>query len=228
MKFTRIDHIPAPSHPNSYTVANDVNHIELKLLDWTAPVNGRMFHIVNFIINDIDTTAEYFEDNNQVLFELTKYQFADPAKRFCFIPAVSSLFLVDIPTLSRIKFGNIGLNFVGNIFYGDKLLLVFNDYLMIIDLLTFRSVTYPFKDAAAIEWAYFVNPDLIRIIHFDSNESSLFDLKTGQITETRSLAREGASSWVVRNYKLENKKNILQVIWTGEDPAQALQFQVEE
>lgn len=228
MKFTKIDKITPPSHPNNYHVASKGNFIDFKLIDWTEPVNGRMSHIVNFVINGEDRTAEYFGDANRVLFELTKYQFTDPEKRFCFIPAESSLFIVDIATLNRIKFGNAGLNFVGNIFYGDKLLVVYNDHLMIIDLTTFRSTTYPFEGAAAIEWAYFVDADTIRIIHFDSNECSLFDLRTGQITETRSIAQEGASSWIVRNFRLEDKKNIMEIVWTGADPSHTATFLAEE
>jgi hypothetical protein len=228
MKFTKIDKITPPSHPNNYSIASKGNFIEFKLIDWTEPINGRMLHVVNLIINGEDRTAEYFPDGNRVLFELTKYQFTDSAQRFCFIPAESSLFLIEAATLNRIKFGDAGLNFVGNIFYDDKLLVVYNDHLMIIDLQTFHSTTYPFEGNAAVEWAYFVDADTIRIIHYDSNECSLFDLKTGKITETRSIAREGASSWIVRNFKMEDKKNIMEIVWRGAEPEQVAEFLVEE
>ncbi|SFE16552.1 hypothetical protein SAMN05518672_104727 [Chitinophaga sp. CF118] len=228
MKFTKIDNIPSPTHPNNYSVTNKENHIEFKLIDWTDPDQGPMMHIVQFIINGVDRTADYLRDGNKVIFGLTKYQFSDPAGRFCFIPASSSLMLVDTDTLNKMNFGKADFDFVGNIFYGDKHLVVCNDHLIVTDLHTLKSTKFPFEGEPSIEWAYFVNPDLIRIIHYHSNECSLFDLNTGRIIETRSIAREGASAWIVRSYKLEGQKNILEMIWTGGDPTHTAKFLVEE
>lgn len=228
MKFTRIDSIQPASHPNNFSVVNNGNRIDLNLVDWTEPQNGSMLHVAKLLINTEDATADYFGTFNHVLFGLTKYQFTDPARRFCFIPAESGLLLIDITTLHKITFGHAGPSFIGNIFYGDKLLVVCQDALIITDLKTFKGVKYPFSGEGLIEWAYFVNNDQIRIIHYHSNECSLFDLKTGKIIETRSIAQEGATAWVVKHYKLDGQRNLLQVIWKGAEPTHTANFQVEE
>jgi hypothetical protein len=228
MKFTKIDNIPAASHPNNFSVVNNGNRIDLNLVDWIEPNNGRMLHVAKFMVNTEDRTTDYLGNWNWVLFGLTKFQFNDPEKRFCFIPVEAGFVLVDVTSLSKMTYTYPTISFIGNIFYGDKLLIVCVDGLIITDLKTFKTVKYPFEGAATIEWAYFINPDQIRVIHHRSNECSLFDLKTGKILETRFIAQEGADAWIVKHYKQENGKNILQIIWKGAEANQTANFQVED
>ncbi|WP_090106042.1 hypothetical protein [Chitinophaga sp. CF118] len=178
MKFTKSDYVP---YTEPYSLINNGNHITLNLGDYKEPNNGRDLLVAELIINGEDRTTDYFGSWNLTSTKLDKYQFSDPDNRFCFIPKESPSFLIDTLTLDKFEFGRADRDFVGNMFYGDKHLIIDRNFLVVTDLNTRKSVEFPFAGNRSIEWASFINHDLIRIIYNKSDDSSLFDLKTGRI-----------------------------------------------
>jgi hypothetical protein len=207
------------SSPEYYSVTANGNKVLLSILGYTEPNNGRDLYIVSLTINDKDETAAYFGSWNRTAFIGHKFQFSDPQNRFCFIPAESGYFLLDTKTLEKIKLRVKGSHFEGNIFDGDKHLVINLNRLDIIDLKTKNTHSVLVTNEYRIEWAYFINTDVLRIIHYCSNKYSILALDYDLFLQMQDIQKgdifKNTFRWIVWSYRKQDNKNILEVEWVG-------------
>lgn len=226
MELIEIEDVAPPpySDSNIFSVENYGHRIELKIVGYEEPNNGRELYVVELFINDIDRTRDYFDDWNRIPLGGMRrhYQFSGMDKRFCFIPAESKMFLIDIQTLQKIElpdfdFLHLSHRLNGNIFDKNKHLLITEKQLFVTDLYSLESKTYKVSTSQAIEWAYFIDDNNLRLIHCSFNKCSLFNLETGLVTDMGEIAAgetfKDISSWSVYSYKKNNDQSILEMIW---------------
>ncbi|KQT18414.1 hypothetical protein ASG31_06740 [Chryseobacterium sp. Leaf404] len=79
--------------------------IELKIVGYDEPNNGRSLHIAELYIQSKDYTSQYFENGwNRLNFNLDDFQFESADSKFIFIPAEGNSFLINTNTFAIIKF----------------------------------------------------------------------------------------------------------------------------
>lgn len=78
--------------------------IELKIIGYDEPNNGRELHIAELYINGKNLSDNYFENKwNRLNFNLDEFQFESPDSKYIFIPAEGNSFVINSNTLSMIK-----------------------------------------------------------------------------------------------------------------------------
>lgn len=221
MRVYRSDDIRLSTSHDVYE-AGTFNKITLKITGFDEPNNGRMLHMVSLYVNGEEKTTEYLGNWNRICYDLNRFQFSDSEGRYCFIPAESGWFLIDTRSKKKIDLGRSDcFYFAGNTFFGNKHLVITQNFLIRTNLETGLTDRISFEKDSLIEWAYFINEKTIRLIHYFSNKCSLYDVEKGRITETRSIM-EGAGfedtfRWIVWHHCIENGKNVLDMVWVGKD-----------
>ncbi len=78
--------------------------IELKIIGYDEPNNGRELHVAELYINGKNLSKKYFENKwNRLNFNLEEFQFESPDSKYIFIPAEGNSFLINLNTFSMIK-----------------------------------------------------------------------------------------------------------------------------
>ncbi len=86
----------------TYTSTN--HRIELKIVGYDEPNNGRELHIAELYINGENCSRKYFQNKwNRLNFNLDEFQFESQDLKYVFIPAEGNSFLINANTLSMIK-----------------------------------------------------------------------------------------------------------------------------
>ncbi len=71
-------------------------NIELKIIGYEEPNNGRELHIAELSINGKNYSDEYFKDKwNRLNFNLNEFQFESDDLKYVFIPAEGNSFVID-------------------------------------------------------------------------------------------------------------------------------------
>ncbi|MCA6065714.1 hypothetical protein JI747_000905 [Chryseobacterium sp. RG1] len=105
--------------------------IELKIIGYDEPNNGRELHIAELYINGKNLSDNYFENKwNRLNFNLDEFQFESPNSKYIFIPAEGYSFLININTLLMIKLPYKALStlhFKKNEFLENKIKIYYNN-----------------------------------------------------------------------------------------------------
>lgn len=114
------------------------HNIELRVIGYDEPNNGRELHIADIFIDGIKCSDQYFRDKwNRLNFNLEKFEFESRDKKYVFIPAESYSFIINCVDLSTIYSDFKGLstiNFIKNKFLEDKLQIFYMDEIVEISL----------------------------------------------------------------------------------------------
>src|SRR5690554_4891692 len=114
------------------------NNIELKIVGYDEPNNGRDLHIAELYINGENCTRKYFKDNwNRLDFDLDNFQFESPDSKYIFIPAEANSFVINVNTLSIIYMPYKGLStiyFKKNEFIENKIIIYYKDEIVEVNL----------------------------------------------------------------------------------------------
>jgi hypothetical protein len=219
MKFTEIETRTYRPYPKELTAENSGNRVDMNIIRMDELSNGYMVNLIQILINGSDRTEEFFGKWNRITTDLNRYQFSGFGNRFCFIPAETGYFLLDIQTLQKIMLPIRGIDLEGNIFEKERHLLFTHNHLYITDVYKGETITYDFSDKLSIEWAYFIDDYNLRVIHYLSDKCSVFNLKSGAITETRNILGDEILKDTYRccvwTYKKEGNRNILEIECIG-------------
>lgn len=113
-------------------------NIELRIVGYDEPNNGRELHIVELYINGENCTSKYFKDNwNRVNFNLKDYLFESPNFKYVFIPAESVSFIINTETLDSTPLPYKGVStalFQKNEFIGNNLIIHYSDEIIEVNL----------------------------------------------------------------------------------------------
>jgi hypothetical protein len=113
-------------------------HIELKIVGYDEPNNGRSLHIAELHIDGENCTDKYFESNwNRLDFNLDEFQFESQDLKYIFIPAEGKSFIINTNTFSIIKLPFKALStirFKKNEFFQNKIIIYYTDETVEIDL----------------------------------------------------------------------------------------------
>lgn len=105
--------------------------IELRIVGYDEPNNGRELHIAELIINEENYTEKYFKDKwNRLNFYLQEFQFESQDLKYVFIPAEGNSFVINTDTLSIINLPYKGIStvcFKKNVFVNDKIIIYYTD-----------------------------------------------------------------------------------------------------
>lgn len=115
------------------------NHkIELKIVGYDEPNNGRSLYIAELHINGKDCSDQYFENGwNRLNFNLDIFQFESKDSQYIFIPAEGNSFIINTNTLSVIKIPFKALStiyFEKNEFLEDKITVYYTNEIVVISL----------------------------------------------------------------------------------------------
>lgn len=106
-------------------------NIELKIVGYDEPNNGRELHIAELCINGENYTSKYFKNNwNRLNFNLKDYLFESPNFKYVFIPAESVSFIINAETLdyTALPYKAISTTlFKKNEFIGNSLIIHYSD-----------------------------------------------------------------------------------------------------
>lgn len=91
-------------YENSYTVYKSTQgNIELSIVGYDEPNNGRELHIAALFINGKNLSSEYFKNKwNRLNFNLNEFQFESEDLKYVFIPAEGNSFLINTQTLCAV------------------------------------------------------------------------------------------------------------------------------
>lgn len=113
--------------------------IELKIIGYDEPNNGRELHIAELYINGKNLSHKYFENKwNRLNFNLNEFQFESPDSKYIFIPAEGNSFVISVNTLSMIKLPYKALStvyFKKNEFLGNRIKIYYSDETVELNLL---------------------------------------------------------------------------------------------
>lgn len=105
--------------------------IELKIVGYDEPNNGRSLHIAELYINGEDCSDQYFENKwNRLNFNLEGFQFESADSKFIFIPAEGNSFLINTNTfaIKKLPFKALStVHFKKNEFLEDKIKIYYNN-----------------------------------------------------------------------------------------------------
>lgn len=115
-------------------------NIELKIVGYEEPNNGRELHIAELFINGKNCSDDYFFYKwNRLNFNLDNFQFESNNSKYIFIPAEANSFVIDTSTLSKINMPYKGLStscFKKNEFRQNKIIIYYTDEIVEIELYT--------------------------------------------------------------------------------------------
>lgn len=124
---------------------------ELKTIGYDEPNNGRELWVADLIINGKQANQLFKHAWNRLNFHLDNYQMSDAAGQFVFIPAEGHAFLLNIHQINQpiyLPYKPLAtLQFVGNFFQSDYLVLLYTDETVLLHLyrqtyLTFSQKTH--------------------------------------------------------------------------------------
>ena len=76
-------------------------NIELKIVGYDEPNNGRELHVEELFINGKNFSDEYFKNKwNRLNFNLNEFQFESADYKFIFVPAEGNSFLINTESLT--------------------------------------------------------------------------------------------------------------------------------
>ena len=114
------------------------HRIELKIVGYDEPNNGRELHIAELYINGKHCTHKYFQNKlNRLNFNLDEFQFESQDLKYVFIPAEGNSFLINANTLSIITMPFKALSticFKRNEFHKGKMKVYYTDETVEINL----------------------------------------------------------------------------------------------
>lgn len=120
----------------SYISSN--GKIELKVIGYEEPNNGRELHVAELFVNGENATGSFFKNGwNRLNINLSNLMFESPDERFVFIPAEGNSFVINTNTLRSAFLPYKGIStvlFQGNEFIAEKIVLHYSDELVEIDL----------------------------------------------------------------------------------------------
>ncbi len=106
-------------------------HIELRIVGYDEPNNGRELHIAELFINGKNCSDDYFKNKwNRLNFNLSEFIFESDDLNYVFIPAEGDAFVINTQTLSIIYVppkGGSTLFFKKNEFLNNKIILHYTD-----------------------------------------------------------------------------------------------------
>lgn len=113
-------------------------NIELKIVGYDEPNNGRELHIAELWINGKNCNDEYFKNNwNRLNFNLAEFQFESSDLKYIYIPAEGNSFVINTNTLEIISIPYKGVStvcFKRNEFVNDKIIIYYTDETVEINL----------------------------------------------------------------------------------------------
>lgn len=126
------------------------HNIELIEYGVVEPNNGRLLYEIDLKINGEVVTDRYFSRNWHHINIYRIYEPDSPDGRFFYVPAESRGFLLDVPN----NFAVIGMpgkalsaaNYIGNLFFTERMFLVYRDEVVMFDLQTLKTTTYDFPN----------------------------------------------------------------------------------
>ncbi|WP_413532473.1 hypothetical protein [Empedobacter brevis] len=114
------------------------HNIELRIIGYDEPNNGRELHIADIFIDGIKCSDQYFKNKwNRLNFNLEKFKFESRDGKYVFIPAEGYSFIINCDDLSTIysDFKGVStINFIQNTFLDDKLQIFYMDEIVEISL----------------------------------------------------------------------------------------------
>ncbi len=121
-----------------YTAKTESNIFALELLKGVEPNYGRLVWEVALSINGRDVTSNYFRWENYVHYDLERYNPLSPDQKYFFIPDESQSFVILTSSSRKIQLprGESG-HFIGNSYYGNYLLCVYTQEVVLINLTNF-------------------------------------------------------------------------------------------
>ncbi|MCX8531124.1 hypothetical protein [Chryseobacterium luquanense] len=112
--------------------------IELKIVGYDEPNNGRELHIAEVYICGENLSHKYFENKwNRLNFNLNEFQFESPDSEYIFIPAEGNSFLINTSSFSIIKLPYKALStirFKKNEFFENGIRIYYSDETIEINL----------------------------------------------------------------------------------------------
>ena len=112
--------------------------IELKIVGYDEPNNGRELHIAELYINGENVTEKHFKGGwNRLNFNLSHFVFESPDKNYVFIPAEGNSFVIDLNTMDSAFLPYKGIStalFQKNEFVDGNLIIYYSDEILEIHL----------------------------------------------------------------------------------------------
>jgi hypothetical protein len=113
-------------------------NIDLKIVGYEEPNNGRELHIADLFINGENRSDDYFRNKwNRLNFKLNEFQFESSDLKYVFIPAEGNSFLINTDTLSitYLPYKDVStVCFMKNEFIEKSLILHYSDEKIVINL----------------------------------------------------------------------------------------------
>lgn len=113
-------------------------NIELEIVGYDEPNNGRELHVAELFINGKNCSEEYFHNKwNRLNFNLHEFQFESEDLKHVFIPAEGESFVINTETYQIIKIPYKGVStvyFKGNKFSNNKIIVYYTDEIVEINL----------------------------------------------------------------------------------------------
>ena len=116
--------------------------IQIEIIGYDEPNNGRALHVVNLYINGELQNEKYFGNWNRLNENLSEYNMNALNGDFVFIPAEGKSFLIDSINLNKIELPYKALStltFKGNKFTESELIINYTD-----ETLNFNLIDYTF------------------------------------------------------------------------------------
>ena len=147
---------------------HDIELIEYGVVE---PNNGRMLYEVDLKINGEVVTERYFSDHWHHIHLYSKYEPDSPDGRFFFVPKEGGGFLLD--TLN--DFAAIGLpykalsaaSYIGNVYFNERLFLVYRDEVMVTHLTTQESIVHKFSHQQ-VKWVNPIDAQQFEVCYYEA------------------------------------------------------------
>lgn len=111
---------------------------ELKITNYDEPNNGRELWVADLIVHGKQANHLFKHAWNRLNFRLDNYQMSDANQQFMFIPAEGNAFLLNIHQTNKpiyLPYKPLStLQFVGNFFQSDYLVLLYTDEIVLFHL----------------------------------------------------------------------------------------------
>lgn len=123
------------------TFKSGFHNLELKIVGYDEPNNGRMLHVAEFWIDGVNKTDRYFAHGLYLDFELKDYVMDSLDGKFVFIPEEGGGILIEMSTLEKIKLPYKGIStvtFRGSTFTESTLILNHTDQVIQFDLIELK------------------------------------------------------------------------------------------
>lgn len=113
-------------------------NIELKIVGYDEPNNGRELHIAELFINGENRNNDYFKNNwNRLNFNLNDLQFESDDLKYVFIPAEGNSFIINTETFKSFYIPYKGIStilFKKNEFTHNSLIVHYSDEKIVINI----------------------------------------------------------------------------------------------